>query len=171
MIHLEQIHGGVLWPSLFLILWPISPLIFGSCRPYIFDRGENEFEKYFFRRKEQCSWLQCFLFSFCSCSQFQNFFIFLFCSCSRTRTSSRTCSRTTCVFFHPCSQNFKFLDVTLKCLWYPLELFIYRSYHWSRFISERKIDLTHLSYITYVKKKMKRSESFIVVLIQRKAFL
>ena len=36
---------------------------------------------------------------------------------------------------------------------------------------KEKIDLTHLSYITYVKKKMKRSESFIVVLIQRKTFL
>ena len=71
-------------------------------RPYIFDRGENKFEKYFFLRKEQCSWLRCFLFSFCSCSQSQKFFMFLFCSCSRTRTSSRTCSRTTCVFFHPC---------------------------------------------------------------------
>jgi len=79
-------------------------------RPYIFDRGENKFEKYFFLRKEQCSWLRCFLFSFCSCSQFQKFFMFLFCSCSRTRTSSRTCSRTTCVFFHPWSTIVFFID-------------------------------------------------------------
>ena len=46
-----------------------------------------------------------FLFSFCSCSQCQKFFVFLFCPCSRTRTSSRTCSRTTCVFFHPWLQR------------------------------------------------------------------
>ena len=30
MSHLEQIHGGVLWPSLF---WLISPVIFGPIDP------------------------------------------------------------------------------------------------------------------------------------------
>ena len=78
MIHLEQIHGGVLWPSLFLILWPISPLIFGSCRPYIFDRGENEFEKYFSDAKNSVLDFDVF----CSRSVLVLNFKILLCSCS-----------------------------------------------------------------------------------------